>query len=76
MLDFRLQLIFKKLPSVIAPLCHYTLVSAPYPHSLNIYIYIYIYIYHKSSQKKKLTISQKCFRIVALINLIYRINNY
>ena len=29
MLDFRLQLILKKLPSVIAPLCHYTLVSAP-----------------------------------------------
>ena len=50
MLDFRLQLIFKKLPSVIAPLCHYTLVSAPYPPSLN--IYIYIYISQKLSKKK------------------------
>ena len=53
MLDFHLQLIFKKLPSVIAPLCHYTLVSAPYPHSLNIYIYIYIYIYITKALKKK-----------------------
>lgn len=42
MLDFHLQLIFKKLPSVIAPLCHYTLVSAPYPHSLKKNIYICI----------------------------------
>ena len=66
MLDFRLQLIFKKLPSVIAPLCHYTLVSAPYPHPLNIYIYIYhIYIsyiiYITKALKKTYITKRKVF---------------